>query len=55
MARSIVIAYTCDSLAWATEAVELPDESRCSHAELLLETDSRQPSCSGAESDKRKK
>lgn len=34
---------------WVPEAAELPDESRCSHAEPLLETDLQQPSCSGAE------
>lgn len=49
MATAIIIDYMCDSLVWAIEVAELPGESRCSHAELLLETDSRQPSCSGAE------
>lgn len=36
---------------WVPEVAELPDESRCSHAEPLLETDSHQPICSGAERD----
>ena len=44
-----VIRCHCDSLVRASEAVERPDESRCSHAGLLLETDSCLPSCSGAE------
>lgn len=36
---------------WVPEVAELPDESRCLHAEPLLETDSHQPICSGAERD----
>lgn len=39
MARAIIIDCTLDSLVWVPEVAELPDESRCSHAEPLLETD----------------
>lgn len=44
-----------DSLVRASEAVEPPDESRCSRAGLLLETDSCPPSCSGAETEEENK
>lgn len=53
MAR-VLIDRTYDSLAWVPEVAELPDESRCSHAEPLLETDWHQPTCSGAERDGKK-
>lgn len=51
MARAIITDFMYDSLVWVPEVAELPDESRCSHAEPLLETDLHQPSCSGAARD----
>lgn len=51
IARAVITDCTYDSLVWVPEVAELLDGSRCSHAELLLETDLHQPSCSGAERD----
>lgn len=45
----IISCCHCDSLVWASEVVEPPDESQCLHAGLPLETDSCLPSCSGPE------